>query len=88
MNDIEKLREETWNKRLKACIEKNGYTSQISFIKSFNKKYGTSCTQKDVSRWIHVGELKTEKSNDTAKATTKIGFPSYLNMLHLADFLM
>mgnify|MGYP003101579076 CR=1 FL=1 len=76
MNDLIKNKEQTWNSRLKKCIETKGY-SQKQLAEDFNKRFHTKCTQKDVSRWINVG---SEQSSGT------IGFPSYQNMAYLADF--
>lgn len=86
MNDIISKREEIWNKKLGTCIKNAGYTSQKAFIDDFNKKYGTKCTQKDVSRWLHVGDIKTSKCNSNTKTDEKIGFPSYSNMIRIANF--
>lgn len=76
MNDLIKNKEQTWNSRLKKCIETKGY-SQKQLAEDFNKRFHTKCTQKDISRWINVG---SEQSSGT------IGFPSYQNMAYLADF--
>lgn len=85
MNDIFYMRAEIWNQRLKELLEKGNYT-QASFVKEYNKKYGTKCTQKDVSRWTNVGKRKTENNKNGEKITAVIGFPSYQNMILLADF--
>ena len=86
MNDIIQNRADTWNKRLRVLITEKEY-SQQSFAKDFNKKYGTKCTQKDVSRWVNVGMRKEEINPKTGEKETKIiGFPSYQNMICLADF--
>ena len=77
MNDLINQKEQIWNTRLKECIDNAGY-SQQAFATAFNKKYGTSCTQKSISRWINVGQ---KQSNNI-----KIGFPSYENMVKIADF--
>jgi len=86
MNDIIKSIEHIWNERLNSCIKKAGYTSQKAFITSFNKKYNTKCTQKDVSRWLHVGDIKTLPNSSNNDKVEKIGFPSYTNMIRIADF--
>lgn len=77
MNDLIKQKEQIWNARLKKCIDNAGY-SQQAFATAFNKKYGTSCTQKSISRWINVGQKQSDNK--------KIGFPSYENMVKIADF--
>lgn len=76
MNDLFCKRAAIWNRRLKNLIESKNY-SQKDFSKAFNKRYQTKCTQKDVSRWINVG---------TAQRNGIIGFPSYQNMIYIADF--
>lgn len=87
MNDLIGNREDFWNERLKECIAKAGYSSQVSFAKAFNAKYKTKCTQKDISRWINVGKRKDETNSKTKeKMQSQIGFPSYQNMLRIADF--
>ena len=48
MNDLIKNKEQTWNSRLKKCIETKGY-SQKQLAEDFNKRFHTKCTQKDIS---------------------------------------
>jgi len=77
MDNIEK----TWNERLAKCIKKKGYT-QKSFSDAFNAKYNTASTritQSDVSRWLNVGGERSKKRKSK-------GFPSYQNMVKIADF--
>ena len=76
MNDLFCVRAAIWNERLRKLIENKNYR-QKEFAKEFNKRYQTKCTQKDVSRWVNVG---------TAQGNGTIGFPSYQNMLYIADF--
>lgn len=70
-----------WNKRLRECIESTGL-SQKELANDFNKKLKTSCTQNGISRWISVGNKKTDKKG---KETT-VGFPSYQSMLTIAEY--
>lgn len=77
MDNIEKI----WNKRLADCMKKKGYTQQ-SFSNAFNAKYNTASTritQSDVSRWLDVG-------GERSKNRKSKGFPSYQNMIKIADF--
>ena len=76
MNDILLKKATIWNRRLKELIDEKKY-SQKKFAQEFNKRYKTKCTQKDVSRWINVG---------SAQGNGIIGFPSYQNMLYIADY--
>lgn len=79
MNDIGTKRASIWCERFGKLMEENGYT-QESFLKEYKKKYGGG-TQANVSRWLGVGRMI--KKDGTPKA---IGFPSYENMLNIADF--
>lgn len=76
MNEVSS-KEKMWNCRLRGCIKAKHLTQKELAIE-FNKKYKTSCTQRDISRWTNVG-TKPQKGR-------KIGFPSYQNMLNLAEF--
>ena len=76
MCDLFHKKADIWNERLRKLIENKNYR-QKEFAKEFNKRYQTKCTQKDVSRWVNVG---------TAQGNGIIGFPSYQNMLYIADF--
>ena len=78
MNDIGTKRASIWCERFGKLMEENGYT-QESFLKEYKKKYGGG-TQANVSRWLGVGRMI--KKDGTPKA---IGFPSYENMLNIAD---
>lgn len=76
MDDLFRKKAAIWNERLRNLIDTKDYR-QKEFAQEFNKRYQTKCTQKDVSRWVNVG---TTQGNGT------IGFPSYQNMLYIADF--
>lgn len=79
MSDIFERKAGIWCSRLNQLMKKRGYT-QKTFLKEYKSRYGGG-TQANVSRWLRVGHV-TQK-NGTAKA---IGFPSYENMLNIADF--
>ncbi|MFE4525740.1 hypothetical protein ACFRCQ_27235 [Cytobacillus firmus] len=76
MNDLTKQKAMYWKVRLKKCMDAGRYT-QASFAEALNNKYGTSYSQKDVSRWMNTG----------AKIKNGVvGFPKYDTMLLIADF--
>lgn len=79
MNDINKKKASIWCERFGRLMKENGYT-QEAFLKEYRKKYGGG-TQANVSRWLGVGRLI--KKDGTPK---EIGFPSYENMLNIANF--
>lgn len=79
MNNIAKRRAEIWCTRFNQLMKSNGYT-QETFLKEYKNKYGGG-TQANVSRWMRVGN--TIQKDGTCKT---IGFPSYENMLNIADF--
>ncbi len=68
---------ETWNERLKECMDSFGY-KQAMFAKKFRERYGTG-SQSDVNRWLRVGQ-------SIGKAGHEIGLPSYETMKRIADF--
>ena len=71
---------EIWCTRFNQLMKEHGYT-QKSFLKEYKNKYGGG-TQANISRWLRVGNVI--QKNGTSQ---KIGFPSYENMLNIADFL-
>lgn len=76
MDDLLKEKATYWKIRLKKCMDAAKYT-QASFAEALNNKYGTSYSQKDVSRWMNTG----------AKIKNGIvGFPKYDTMVLIADF--
>lgn len=77
MDDIDKTIEEKWNDRLKTLLDKWGL-SQKELVKQLNEKYGTSCNQRDVSRWINVGSSR--------KKDNPVGFPTFKKVIMIADF--
>jgi hypothetical protein len=79
-------RGDIWNDRLSNCIFSK-YTSQDAFAKAFRKKYKDKikCTQKDVSRWLRVGNATKTKRNGHEVSST-IGFPQYNHMIRIAEF--
>lgn len=77
MNDLLMKRATYWNSRLKKCIDAGRYT-QASFAEALNNKYGTSYSQKDVSRWMNTGGKNKNG---------EVGFPKYDTMVLIADFL-
>lgn len=79
MNDIMEKNAIIWRERLSDLMNEKGYT-QESFLKEYKSKYGGG-TQANVSRWLRVGSKI--KNGDDLKT---IGFPSYENMLNIADF--
>lgn len=79
MNDINEKRASIWCERFGRLMKENGYT-QESFLKEYKKKYGGG-TQANVSRWLGVGRVIKKDGK-----TKVIGFPSYENMLNIADF--
>lgn len=79
MNDIFERRAEIWCTRLNQLMKSHGYT-QKTFLNEYRNRYGGG-TQANVSRWLRVGNV-TQK-NGVSKT---IGFPSYENMLNIADF--
>lgn len=77
MDDLLKEKATYWKSRLKKCMDAGRYT-QASFAEALNNKYGTSYSQKDVSRWVNTGaKIKNGE----------VGFPKYDTMLLIADFL-
>lgn len=78
MYDIE-AKETIWNKRIKECM---GNSSQKAVAADMNKRYHQSVTQTTISRWCNVGSIIVT-SNGSKK---KIGFPSYENMIMIADY--
>lgn len=79
MNNISEKKANIWCSRLNNLMKKNGYT-QETFLKEYKSRYGGG-TQANVSRWLHVG---SRRQKDSIAKT--IGFPSYENMLNIADF--
>lgn len=79
MNDINEKKASIWCERFGRLMKENGYT-QDAFLKEYRKKYGGG-TQANVSRWLGVGRVI--KKDGTPK---EIGFPSYENMLNIANF--
>ena len=79
MNDINEKKASIWCERFGRLMKENGYT-QEAFLKEYRKKYGGG-TQANVSRWLGVGRVI--KKDGTPK---EIGFPSYENMLNIANF--
>lgn len=79
MNDINEKKASIWCERFGRLMKENGYT-QEAFLKEYRKKYGGG-TQANVSRWLGVGRVI--KKNGTPR---EIGFPSYENMLNIANF--
>ena len=77
-NDIVLQLAKTWNKKLKECMDRRGFTSNKAFAQAFKEEYGTG-NATDVGRWLHVGEHFGNNST--------IGFPSYDTMKRIADFL-
>lgn len=77
LQDKKKNREEIWNARLRQCLSERGL-KQITFVEDINQKYGTNYGQKDVSRWLNVGNIQKNGA---------IGFPKYSTMLLIADYL-
>ena len=77
MNDLIKIKAKYLRNRLKKWIDKSGYT-QASFAEALNNEYGTSYSQKDVSRWMNTGaKIKNGE----------VGFPKYDTMVLIANFL-
>lgn len=79
MNNINEKKASIWCERFGRLMKENGYT-QEAFLKEYRKKYGGG-TQANVSRWLGVGRVI--KKDGTPK---EIGFPSYENMLNIANF--
>lgn len=79
MNSILKKKASIWCNRLSKLMKDNGYTQQ-TFLKEYKDKYDGG-TQANVSRWLRVGN--TIKKGDVVKT---IGFPSYENMVNIAEF--
>lgn len=79
MNDILKKKASIWCDRLSKLMKDKGYTQQ-TFLKEYKDKYKGG-TQANVSRWLRVGN--TIKKGDVVKT---IGFPSYENMVNIAEF--
>lgn len=79
MNNIFEKKADIWCSRLNNLMKKNGYT-QESFLKEYRSRYGGG-TQANISRWLRVGSRIHKDSVDKT-----IGFPSYENMLNIADF--
>ena len=79
MNDINEKKASIWCERFGRLMKENGY-AQEAFLKEYRKKYGGG-TQANVSRWLGVGRVI--KKDGTPK---EIGFPSYENMLNIANF--
>lgn len=79
MNDILKKKASIWCDRLSKLMKDNGYTQQ-TFLKEYKDKYDGG-TQANVSRWLRVGN--TIKKGEIIKT---IGFPSYENMVNIAEF--
>lgn len=79
MNDMNEKKASIWCERFGRLMKENGYT-QEAFLKEYRKKYGGG-TQANVSRWLGVGRVI--KKDGTPK---EIGFPSYENMLNIANF--
>ncbi|MEJ9231937.1 hypothetical protein LAV79_21205 [Peribacillus butanolivorans] len=77
MNDLLKEKATYWKIRLKKCMDAGRYT-QASFAEALNNKYGTSYSQKDVSRWMNTG---------AKNKNGEVGFPKYDTMVLIADFL-
>lgn len=78
MNNIES-KAAIWRERFKGLMKEKGYT-QEAFLKEYKNRYGGG-TQANISRWLRVGSKIIQ--NGTVKT---IGFPSYENMLNIADF--
>lgn len=79
MNSITEKNAIIWRERLSNLMHEKGYT-QESFLKEYKSNYGGG-TQANVSRWLRVGN-KIKNGNELKT----IGFPSYENMLNIADF--
>lgn len=79
MHNILEKKADIWCSRLNNLMKENGYT-QKTFLKEYKSRYGRG-TQANVSRWLRVGS--TIQKDGIAKT---IGFPSYENMLNIADF--
>lgn len=79
MNDILVSKAEIWCARLNQLMKEHEYT-QETFLKEYRKRYGGG-TQANVSRWLRVGNAIKKDG-----ITKKIGFPSYENMLNIANF--
>ena len=80
MNNIFKEKSKIWCSRLKQLLKEHGYT-QKTFLKEYKSRYGGG-TQANVSRWLRVGNIVQQQNGDFKM----IGFPSYENMLNIADF--
>ena len=78
MNNMLSKKATTWCQRLNQLMKDHGYT-QESFLNEYKRKYGGG-TQANISRWLRVG------STIQAKERKTIGFPSYENMVNIADF--
>jgi len=76
-----------WNDRLKKLIRGNGYTQESfagalqSFAEALYDKYDTKFTQRAISLWTRVGNKRCVN-----KEKKTIGFPTFENMLLIADF--
>lgn len=79
MNNILEKKADIWCSRLNNLMKENGYT-QESFLKEYKSRYERG-TQANVSRWLRVGGRIHKDGDDKT-----IGFPSYENMLNIADF--
>lgn len=79
MDNIRSKKAEIWCTRFNQLMKMRGYT-QKTFLKEYKEKYGGG-TQANVSRWLRVGNVI--QKNGRSKT---IGFPSYENMLNIADF--
>lgn len=79
MNNINEKKAEIWCTRFNQLMKEQGYT-QKSFLKEYKNKYGGG-TQANISRWLRVGNVIQKNG-----ISQKIGFPSYENMLNIADF--
>ncbi len=78
MNNILSKKAKIWCQRLNQLMKDHGYT-QETFLKEYKSKYGGG-TQANVSRWLRVGSTIQSDERKT------IGFPSYENMVNIADF--
>ena len=78
MNDMLSEKAKIWCQRLNQLMKDHGYT-QETFLKEYKSKYGGG-TQANVSRWLRVGSTIQTREKKT------IGFPSYENMVKIANF--
>jgi len=77
MNDLVEKKAKIWNGKLRKCLNAGNYT-QESFAEELNNEYGTTYSQKAVSRWINVGAKQRRRT---------VGFPKYETMLRIAGLL-